>query len=293
MSGRVHFDVRDRGALPSRLRRFVGLRGLSVEGGDLEAEHVVAIIGKREASPLLVEATKWIAAKCVEAQWVVVSGGAVGIDAAAHEGAMLAGGVTWAVLPGGADNVFPPERGLLYDRIAPAGGALVWPFPRESEIERWHFHFRNRVVAALADAIIIVECPHKSGTKNTAYWARRARKPIWVVPAVPWGDCGGNRDEIGLGGRPLYRMDDFFRSFDPNAQVELPFACTAPDSTTDPVVGAHEQQVLDCLGDELKHPDEIVFQTGLSFAVVSRALLTLSLDTVVVVGPDGRYRRCH
>ncbi len=286
MSGRVHFDVGDRSRLPSRLKLVKGLRGLTIEGGEVEADKVVAIIGTREASPIMLEAAKWIATSCVENGWVVASGGALGIDAAAHEGTLATkDGVTWAILPTGCELVYPPAHKELYQRIVQTRGRLVWPFPPNSGAYL-NFHERNRVVAEIADAVIIVEAPHDSGTKSTAKYARRARKPIWVVPSVPWADCGGNGDEIGLGGRPLHRMENFFQSFEPKAQSELPFASQDGD-------GEREQKVLGCLGDELKHPDELVFETGLSFAVVSRALLTLSLDTVVVVAPDGRYRRCH
>ena len=288
MSGRVHFDVDDRRSLPSRLQHVERLNALTIEGGELEAAKVVAIIGTREPSAIMVEAAKWIAAACVTEGWVVASGGARGIDAAAHEGTLATeGGVTWSILPTGCEHVYPRKHRTLYERIVRTRGRLVWPFNPNTQALRENFYERNRIVAEIADAVIIVEAPNQSGTKNTAKAARHARKPIWVVPPVPWADCAGNRDEIGLGGRPLHRMEDFFHSFERVGQCELPFSASREADV------AQEQKILQCLGSEPRHPDEIVAESGLPFAVVSRALLTLSLDTVVVVAPDGRYRRCH
>lgn len=289
MRKRVHYDVRDLASLPRRLRN-AGLPALTLAGAPLEAERVVAIVGTRDASPIMAEATRWLAGVFVREGWVVASGGADGIDAVAHKGALSAGGVTWAVLPSGCEETFPAHHKGLFERIADEGGTLLWPFaPRQLPLPK-NFHARNRVLVAISDAVVIVESPHRSGTRSTARFARAAKKPVWVLPEVPWADCGGNGDEIRLGGRPLRRMNEFFESFQ---TLEAPHPLFARLGPTQNGETSAEDRLLRCLGEEPKHPDDLVRESGLKFAEVSRALLTLSLDTVVVVGPDGRYRRCQ
>jgi DNA processing protein len=294
---RIHVDPEDRDSLPSRLRTLARLRGLSVEGGSLEGKRVIAIVGTRGASSEMLAGARWLAARSVEAGLVVASGGAFGIDAAAHEGAMAAGGETWAVLGHGCDHVYPRGHASLYERIVAQNGRLIWPFPPgQRPAPDYTFQFRNGVLVALADAIVVVQAPVQSGARDTAKHARRARKPLWVVPPVPWVESPGAREELRLGARPLYDFRDVLAGLREAAELDR----TVGVGTTRPLFEDAEPEgdpaanaILRSLGDAAKHPDELVRETGLSFAVVSRALLTLSLDTVVVVAPDGRYRRCH
>lgn len=291
-----HYAVHDKAALPGRLAATEKLRALSVEGGELDADLVVGIVGTREAGPIMTEAARWIARRCAEEGFVVASGGARGIDAAAHEGALeVDARLTWAVLPGGCNGFYPESNRSLFDRIRAGGGRLVWTFPPEQAPWRT-FHERNRILVELADAIIVVESPHRSGTKNTVGHARAAKKPIWVVPPVPWADCSGNDDILNAGANLLETMEPFFESFGIGPRHDAASATSLPLFPEG--VGASgpmtdEQLILGKLGSEPRHPDEIVRMVGLSLPRVSRALLTLSLDAVVVVGPDGRYRRCR
>lgn len=297
--------MNDRDALPSRLRDFrwqadKAWCGLTVEGGSLEARHVVAIVGTREADPAMLEGARWIAQRCAERGIVVASGGAYGIDAAAHEGAMACPhGETWVVLGHGCDLVYPPEHEALYERIVESGGRLVWPFKMGTEQQRWMFRYRNGVLVALADAVIMVQCDWpKSGALNTTEHARKQKKPLWAVPPVPWVDNKGARELLRGGARPLYRLDDLFASLEgrDDGYGDLPLfdvSRSSDSSEAEPEPATDEERIVRLLGDRPRHPDELVSASGLSFGSVSRALLTLSLDSVVVVDPDGRYRRCR
>jgi DNA processing protein len=288
VSPRVHLDLSDSASAKQLPTRFADLRPrppcLTIDGADPEAERVIAIVGTRQAGIGTIAGTRALAAACVARGAVVASGGALGLDRAAHEGALDAGGITWAILPGGYEHPSPPTHKPLFRRIIECGGTLVWgalPDTKPSQNPAPYYE-RNGILAAIADAVIITQCPvAKTGTKNTAAWARDFGKPVWMVPPAPWLDGKGALQEVELGAQWLYDLEDVFRS------LEEPPAAPAP--RTDP----GEQLLLDLLGSEPQHPDELVKRSGLPAPAVSRALLTLSLDSVVVDGPDGRYRRCR
>jgi DNA processing protein len=288
VSARVHLDLSHPSSSKKLPTRFVDLHPrppcLTIEGVTPEAERVIAIVGTRHAGIGTIEGTRALARACVARGAVVASGGALGLDGAAHEGALDAGGITWAILPGGWEHPSPATHKPLFRRILECGGTLVWGAPPNTQagVNMRPYFDRNAILAGIADAVIIVQCPvGRSGTKNTAMYARERGKPIWMVPPTPWLDGKGALQEVELGAQWLYDLDDVFRS------LEEPPAAAGP--RTDP----GEQLLLDLLGSGPQHTDELVKRSGLTAPAVSRALLTLSLDSVVVDGPDGRYRRCR
>lgn len=155
--------------------------------GRLPASHErgVAIVGSRSATLAAVRRTSAIAAELVAARLFVVSGGALGIDAAAHRGALDAGGATFAVLGCGVDVVYPERHGRLFEEIARVGG-LLSEYPAGSPPRPGCFPIRNRIVAALGQAVVVVEARRRSGALITA---RRARDLGRLLLAVP-GSAG-------------------------------------------------------------------------------------------------------
>jgi DNA processing protein len=128
-----------------------------------------------------VRRTSAIAGELVAAGRFVVSGGALGIDAAAHRGALAAGGVTFAVLGCGADVVYPDGHGKLFDQIAVDGG-LLSEYPAGTPARSGQFPVRNRIVAGLADAVVVVEARRRSGALITARLAAELGRPVIAVP---------------------------------------------------------------------------------------------------------------
>src|SRR6185436_17484206 len=120
--------------------------------------------------------------------WAVVSGGAFGIDAAAHAGALDAGAETYAVLGCGVDVVYPDRHAALFARIAGRGG-LISQFAPGTRPHMKHFPQRNAVVAGLCDAVIVVEAALKSGALITAEVARKAGQRLLAVPGTPGTDA--------------------------------------------------------------------------------------------------------
>jgi len=151
---------------------------------DLRAscEKSLAVIGARAATAHGEHATTAITADMASQGWAIISGGAYGIDAAAHRSALAAGGLTIAVLACGPDIAYPrAHRGLLAN-IA-ACGAVVSEYPPGSPPSRLRFLIRNRVIAALSRGTVVIEAAERSGTLATARHASNLDRPLMVVPA--------------------------------------------------------------------------------------------------------------
>jgi DNA processing protein len=164
----------------------------------------VGIVGTRhptaEALEYAEQFSSWLARKGV----AIVSGGAKGIDAAAHQGALAASGVTLVVAPSGFDRPYPAEHGDLFREIVARGGGHVSSFIGSVEPRRHQFFARNALLAALCHALVVVEAPLRSGARNTAHWARRLARACFVVPSTPWNERGlGCIAELQRGARLL------------------------------------------------------------------------------------------
>ncbi len=170
----------------------------------------VAVVGGRRASPLRRAAARALAAGLVAAGRSIVSGGAIGVDAAAHAGALDAGGHTVAVLGCGLDVAYPRANATLFRRILDAGGSLVSEHPPGARPRPAHFIPRNRLIAALAAAVVVVEAAVGSGSLSTAR-AAGSRGPgrVMAVPGAPW-DLGaaGCNDLIRDGATLVRGLDD-------------------------------------------------------------------------------------
>jgi DNA processing protein len=152
--------------------------------GTLPAEPGVAIVGSRAGTPAGRRFAADLGAALAACGLPVVSGLARGIDAAAHEGALAAGGPTVAVLGSGLDRIYPPEHAALASRIR-ACGALVTEFPLGTPPRPWHFPHRNRLLAAFARAVVVVEAGERSGALITARCALDLGVDVLAVPGPP------------------------------------------------------------------------------------------------------------
>jgi DNA processing protein len=142
----------------------------------------VAIVGSRRPSPFGEAVAEQLAADLARAGVVVVSGLALGCDAAAHRGALLAGGITLAVMGTGVDVIYPAANARLAEDILAGGGALVSQFPNGTSPRRHNFPARNVTIAALSDAVVVVEAAQGSGALITAEAALDLHKEVMAVP---------------------------------------------------------------------------------------------------------------
>ncbi|HSK93934.1 MAG TPA: DNA-processing protein DprA [Candidatus Angelobacter sp.] len=153
-----------------------------VGDGAAFAVRAVAVVGTRRASGYGLSAATDVATDLAEAGVAVVSGLALGIDGAAHRAAVEAAGRTIAVLPTPIDRIYPPRHRGLAARIVRAGGALVSELPTGATVGRPDFARRNRLIAGLTEAVVVVEAPDRSGALLTAAAAIQLRLEVYAVP---------------------------------------------------------------------------------------------------------------
>jgi DNA processing protein len=258
--------------------------------GDLDAnkKKVIAFVGARKAEAKSVEFVKELATECAKHGAIIVSGGAVGIDTAAHDAALNAGGRTWSVLGSGINYVFPPKNRDLFAKIAATPGcALVWPFEHDREPLAQNFLARNRILVALADVVVVVQAGIASGSRNSAAIARKTGKPLWVAPGAPWQkNFAGSLLEIELGAKMLISDTQFLVAMFGRDAV-------TKEAKNEPIVNRspEETALLEAATERPEHVDELFELAGLSPASAATALLTLALEHVLVEGPPGYYRR--
>lgn len=172
---------------PARLRDLEAPPAvLHVAGGrerllSLVQEEPVAVVGARRASPYGLEVGRSLAFNLSRAGVTVISGMALGIDSAAHVGALSASAGTVAVLPAGAERPYPAAKRALHHKIQ-VNGAVVSELPPQAAAWRWMFPARNRIVAALAAMVVVVEAGERSGALLTARSARALGRPVGAVP---------------------------------------------------------------------------------------------------------------
>lgn len=149
--------------------------------GVLENPKTISVVGSRIASAYGLEVTKDLVQAAVSKDYVVVSGGALGIDAKAHSSALNAGGKTIAVMAGGPDRLYPPRNLDLFERIKQTG-LLISELPPGTAPARWRFLQRNRLIAALGQATVVIEAGFRSGSINTAGHANELDRPVGAIP---------------------------------------------------------------------------------------------------------------
>jgi DNA processing protein len=183
--------VRGHGDARARLARLVGDAPDADDDAPLAS---VAIVGTRRASPEGLEIAHMLGRGLAGANVTVVSGLALGVDSAAHAGAVEACGPTMAVLGGGADVPYPTRKAGLYEAILAAGGVVVSEMPPGFRAFRWNFPARNRIIAALAPATIVIEAAERSGSLITAELALDLGRDVAAVPGpvLSWRSRGTN-----------------------------------------------------------------------------------------------------
>jgi DNA processing protein len=223
----------------------------------------------------------------------VLSGGAIGIDAAAHEGTLRAGGITVAVAPAGYRRPFPSEHKELFERIVRNGGGYVSLVPDTTPATQAAFFARNACLVALSNVVVVIEAGFRSGALNAARWARELERPLLVVPHSPWSKRGrGCLIELRRGASICEGPADVLRELDRLLLSPLPLdgAPVQPNLPFTPSAGleASADRVRAAVAAGAANVDEIMALTGLSAAVVQRQILTLTLASVLAPDRSGR-----
>jgi len=265
-------------------------------GGELRDGASVALVGSRKATRSGLE-TAEVLGRALAARGVgVVSGLAAGIDAAAHEGALAAGGRTVGVLGCGIDVVYPRENRELFRRVR-EGGALVSEYALGEAPLAWRFPARNRIIAGLSDAVVVVEAPEKSGALITARHAIDAGRDVWAVPG-PRGapECRGSNRLLADGAGVLWDIPEFLEAVcgpeDAPGQASLEEIVAAPVLPEPPDgLPGHETEVLRGVDFRSAGADVVAGRTGVEMRTVLSSLAMLELKGYVTRDAAGNFAR--
>jgi DNA processing protein len=246
---------------------------------DEAAERASAIVGTRAATAYGELVAADLAAGLVERDVAVVSGGAYGIDGAAHRAALAADGTTVAVLAGGIDICYPAGHSALLHRIG-GHGLLVTEYPPGVRPVRHRFLTRNRLVAALAGATVVVEAGLRSGAANTAAWARALGRPVAAVPGPVTSAASAGCHVLLRGGAELVtRADEVIELA--GRMGELAADPPRPATPLDGL-GPAERQVYEALpGRGVATVDQVAVASGLAPAQVFGPLAMLEVAGLV------------
>src|SRR6266850_862963 len=250
----------------------------------------LAMVGSRSPTPAGRATAREFAAWFARTGLTVTSGLAVGIDAASHEGALLAGGLTVAVCGTGLDRVYPAEHALLADRTR-VRGALVSEFPPRTAPLRQHFPRRNRIISGLSLGTLVVEAARHSGSLITARLAAEQGREVFAIP-------GSIHSPVSRGCHQLIR--DGAKLVEEAADVLAELQISVPKETLTgarsdpqkpPALDKEYEMLLDALGFEPATIDVLVARTRLAPESVASMLLILELQGRVAALPGGRYGR--
>lgn len=181
------------------------------ELGPIEELKVVSIVGSRGVTPYGRQVTIKFATELAKRGIAIVSGLALGVDAIAHQAALDAGGYTLAVLPSPVQAVYPASNRQLAKRILDQGGALISEYGEDDRSEAFKARFieRNRLVAGLADVLLITEASEKSGTMHTANFALEQGRTVMAVPGnITSPTSSGTNNLIKAGALPVTEVED-------------------------------------------------------------------------------------
>lgn len=311
-----HLVCEDEAGYPQSLRAFADSPPLLFVRGHLDALQTpqLAMVGTRQPTRDGLRFTHELAAALVRQKLTVTSGLALGIDGAAHEGAVQANGCTLAVLANGLDRVYPASHQRLAERILASGGALVSEFPIGVLPRKEHFPRRNRIISGLAYGVVVMEAALKSGSLITARLAGQQGKEVFAVPgAVHNPQSRGCHQLLREGATLVESLDDILAVIVPLMQQQMSFtAATAdtrlpwqhpldPSSVDQPRslsvqavaidLPLELRQVLAVIQPSATSLDEIMQATQLRADVLLTHLMTLELQDCIITVPGGYQRR--
>ena len=255
----------------------------------------LAIVGSRHPTALGRDTAVEFARELGRAGLAITSGLALGIDAAAHRGALEAGAETVAVLGCGLDTVYPVANTRLAREIVAAGGTLVSDLPTGTPPLRHHFPRRNRILSGLSVGTLVVEAALQSGSLITARLAAEQGREVFAMPgSIHNAVARGCHRLLRQGARLVESVEDIFEELRPilgesvrtsQATARTRAICAEPPLDKDFEI------LLDALGFEPASLDALVTRSGLETGAVASMLLLLELDGRIQQQPGGRYSR--
>lgn len=298
----VHLIVRGSEGYPERLAHTAKPPHLlfCLGQSDLNDPQALSIVGTRRADGYGLRHTRRIARELAHKGVCIVSGLALGVDAAAHQGALDAGGRTIAVLGGALDQFYPKENRALMDRILDMGGSVVSEYPPGVSPTRFSFVQRNRIVAGMAQGTLVTQAPHKSGALSTVNYALEEGREVFALP----GDIDRFGSQlpnklIAEGAHPVSTAQDILpliagaaekaspkKRSAPKEPEQIAMRPAGPARPLDPA----EQKIYDqLLAGDLDF-DALSEKTGIAGDELGSLLMMLELDGIIVSLPGPAYR---
>ena len=245
-------------------------------------KNAVAMVGSRMTTHYGIETARKLAYQLAYLGVTVVSGGARGIDTAAHQGALSAKGRTVMVLGTGINLVTPPENAKLFEQVA-ASGALITQFPFNRPADKQSFPIRNRIVAGMTLGTVVVEANLTSGALITAHFATEYGRQVFAVPGrIDSPRSKGCHELIKKGAKLCEGAEDILSEF----EYLFPASNRPPGAAETGVLpalelGENEQKAYDALSNEEVSIDDVIRRSGLPSSAVSVALLSLEMKRLI------------
>ena len=294
--GGVHLIARGSEHYPARLAHTARPPHLlfCLGNENLDDPVQISIVGTRRADSYGLRHTRRIARELAEKGVCVVSGLALGVDAAAHWGAIDAKGRTIAVLGGALDKLYPAENLPLMEKILEMGGSIVSEYPPGTAPTRYSFVQRNRIVSGMSLGVLVTQAPHKSGAFSTAQYALEEGREVFALP----GDIDRYGSQlpnklIAEGAKPITGAKEILDMLivEPKREKREPQQpITAKPQAMVRTLDAQEQKVYDQLLTGDLDFDALSERTGIEPDELASLLMMLELDGIVVSLPGPAYR---
>lgn len=258
--------------LPERLKQIAGPpKELFAIGNTnlLSDTTLLAVVGSRKVSPYGRSVTTQLVTNAAGRGIVIVSGLALGVDSIAHQAALEAGGKTIAILPCGLDRIYPSSHTQLARNIVRSGGLLLSEYPEGTTPYKTNFVARNRLIAGVAEALLVTEAAQKSGSLHTVKFALEQGKSILAVPGPITSQLSvGTNNLIKSGAIPITEPADILEALNlvSNSPIQLPLA-----------QNSEEAIILEMLASGVSDSSELLAKSELTAVVFNQTLTMLEI----------------
>ncbi len=277
ISSGVTFISREDEAYPDKLRNIYTAPYALYLKGRLPGreDKVIAVVGARECTPYGIEMTKYLAGAIAQEGVHIISGLARGVDAYAHQGALTAGGVTYAVMGCGIDICYPRDNINLYMDMQREGG-IISEYGPDIKPLAGNFPMRNRIISGLSDGIVIIEAKEKSGSLITVDYGLDQGKEIYALP-------GRATDRLSEGCNNLIKLGAKLITSPKDILEDLIPVCLGKNGQERDIrlTDEHPNAVYSCLNADPKHIEEIAQLAGLPIELILEQLLMLELQGLI------------